>query len=332
VSSLWATFSVLDHVRPRSFVADVLLYDLLVIPVPDDEHEVQRWRDRGCEPDRQVALLAILEDLALPVPWSQERADRWAQRYLDAGSFDAAAVGAAVRDDIARDVAFDAGNIADARKTAAGTPAARRPSGLDDPGLMMTRVVLADELDERKDRALLAGIPSVDDVETVVAYGSYQDFRDDRGSVLEGTASERQAVFILGSSFFVPEDSRRSDEDLLREAVELAHTQEILQWRAAVQRWRRNSVLMGRSDAEALREMESLIEEYREAARKRNIGLSTRWGFAIAAAAAAAAAAFVPLVGVPAGAFALGSLLAPHEIPKRLDAAAMFYEARRRFS
>lgn len=30
----WATFAVNEHTRERAFVADVLLYDKLVIPVP----------------------------------------------------------------------------------------------------------------------------------------------------------------------------------------------------------------------------------------------------------------------------------------------------------
>ncbi len=44
--SLWGTFSVVDHLRRRPFVADVLLYDRLVVPVPDGDEEVKRWRDR----------------------------------------------------------------------------------------------------------------------------------------------------------------------------------------------------------------------------------------------------------------------------------------------
>jgi len=40
----WGTFSVADHRRRRAFVADVLLYDRVAIPVPDGADEVERWR------------------------------------------------------------------------------------------------------------------------------------------------------------------------------------------------------------------------------------------------------------------------------------------------
>jgi hypothetical protein len=37
VKRLWGCYSVADHCMPRPFVADLLLYDCLVIPVPSDD-------------------------------------------------------------------------------------------------------------------------------------------------------------------------------------------------------------------------------------------------------------------------------------------------------
>src|ERR1700722_3405801 len=59
----WGTFSVTDHLGPRAFVADVVLYDRLVIPVPDVE-ERKRWTDLGRRPDVLDRKLDILEELA----------------------------------------------------------------------------------------------------------------------------------------------------------------------------------------------------------------------------------------------------------------------------
>ncbi len=129
----------------------------------------------------------------------------------------------------------------------------------------------------------------MDEVEAVVAYGSYRDFEGDRGTLAQVAEPGRQPVFTFGWSFFVPSSSERTDDDLLREAVELAQTDEISAWRAAVQRWRRNSILKGESDAEALSLMEAMIAEYGQAARKRKIRVRLRWGFAVATAAAGAA-------------------------------------------
>ena len=47
---LWGTFSVRDHLRRRAFIADVLLYDRLVIPYPPDDEQRREWRSEGVGP------------------------------------------------------------------------------------------------------------------------------------------------------------------------------------------------------------------------------------------------------------------------------------------
>jgi hypothetical protein len=84
---LWATFSVEDHCRAGAFVAEVLLYDKLIIPVPPTvkdglepeiaAREWQRWSCEGWDPDRQRTILAILGNCALQVPWTAERRAEW---------------------------------------------------------------------------------------------------------------------------------------------------------------------------------------------------------------------------------------------------------------
>jgi hypothetical protein len=328
--SLWGTFSVADHRRKRPFVSDVLLYDRLVVPIPDGEDERDRWRGLHRDPDRQESLLRIMGDLAIGVPWSLKHHRQWAERYGGATA-QATDLEAAVRDDIAHAVEFDVSNVATARRNAppGGPQDAVNP---DDPGYLMTRMVLADEFGSRKDRAIVAGIPRVDEVETVVAYGSYKKFASERGALENEAASGGQPVFTFGWSFFVPATSERTDDDLLREAVDLAHSDEVVAWRAAVQRWRRDSFMKGESDAAALEDMNELIGEYGKAAQKRRIRVRARWGFAVASALAGAAAVVVPPVGAAAALFGVGSLLPSGDIPKRLEAAAMFHEARRHFS
>lgn len=63
----WGTYSVRDHSRSRAFVADVLLYDRLMIPYPPNEAEVERWKTSGWDPDRLKTCLQTLGDLAVPV-------------------------------------------------------------------------------------------------------------------------------------------------------------------------------------------------------------------------------------------------------------------------
>ncbi len=78
---VWGTFSVKDHCDPNSFIAEVLLYDRLVIPVPPDDIERKRWLKNGWKPDRLERLLTILGDRAYPVEWDGERQKKWKTRY-----------------------------------------------------------------------------------------------------------------------------------------------------------------------------------------------------------------------------------------------------------
>jgi hypothetical protein len=43
---LWGTFSVMDHAREGTFLAEVVMYDRLVIPVPPDPEHAKTPEDR----------------------------------------------------------------------------------------------------------------------------------------------------------------------------------------------------------------------------------------------------------------------------------------------
>ena len=78
---VWGTFAVNDHCIQRAFVADVMLYDRLVIPVPlqkrtkDDDALWAKWNV-----ERQHELIEILGDRARPVEWDQQRRESWKTR------------------------------------------------------------------------------------------------------------------------------------------------------------------------------------------------------------------------------------------------------------
>jgi len=78
---IWGTFSVKDHCDPNSFVAEVMLYDRLVIPVPPNDKERERWRNLGWEPEYLNKLLNILGDRAYTVDWDEDRQQEWKARY-----------------------------------------------------------------------------------------------------------------------------------------------------------------------------------------------------------------------------------------------------------
>src|SRR4051794_8477213 len=62
-------------------LANHMLYDRLLVPVPpdDDEQEWRRWDDLQWKPARQRLLLTELGDYVRRVPWTAQLRDRWTQ-------------------------------------------------------------------------------------------------------------------------------------------------------------------------------------------------------------------------------------------------------------
>jgi hypothetical protein len=75
---LWGTYSTRDHKAPKAFVADVMLYDRLVIPVPAED-DLEGWKDRDVE--RQKRLVHILGDRARPIVWDAYLRQVWQSKW-----------------------------------------------------------------------------------------------------------------------------------------------------------------------------------------------------------------------------------------------------------
>lgn len=351
--ALWGMFSVADHLRQRPFVADVLLYDRLVVPVPNDEEEIERWTKAERDPELQAELLDLLDDVVVRAPWNDQRRQIWAQRYGTAKTVDAD-LDASLRAGLAAAVEYDVTNVGVIRRNHSAPPPG--PENPDDPAQLVSRQVLYDEFKTKRDRALLRGIPTVDAIDAVVAYGAYDDFVSDHGELVteagvpgDGEAGDRgvghpsavpdsptsthqrMPVLLFQWPFLAPNNPDRSDRDLLKEALELAHDDRIGEWRAAVQRWRANSILEGASEADSLKDMERLLEAYEAAAKKRKIQVVRQWACVAGAAVTGVAAVPFPPAGAAAAAFGAAAAVPAPKIPKRLEAAALFHEARRRF-
>jgi len=75
---LWGTFSVIDHIDTAALVADVLLYDRLIIPCPPPTEEAYKeWCRRGWKPRTQARILRHIEGLYEPVFWDEGRRKRF---------------------------------------------------------------------------------------------------------------------------------------------------------------------------------------------------------------------------------------------------------------
>lgn len=91
---LWGTFAVDDHLRPRAFVAETVLFDRLVVPQPppDDEEQYREWAQALWHPERLKQTLAPLEDLAITVPWNKPLRAEWQTQYSSLKPSDRAAL------------------------------------------------------------------------------------------------------------------------------------------------------------------------------------------------------------------------------------------------
>jgi hypothetical protein len=87
-TELWGTFSTRDHRRTKPFVADVILYDKLVIPYPSNDSERQYWLNKKWNPARQKDCLDILGNLAVPIPWNDARRQLFQERQALASDLD----------------------------------------------------------------------------------------------------------------------------------------------------------------------------------------------------------------------------------------------------
>jgi hypothetical protein len=79
---LWGCYSVKDHLEHRAFVADLLLYDRLVVPVPSED-DISRWQEQW-RPARQKRLLDIAAPFVERVEWDADLRDEFTREYSPA--------------------------------------------------------------------------------------------------------------------------------------------------------------------------------------------------------------------------------------------------------
>lgn len=92
----WGSLSVADHKDVRALVANVLLYDRLVIPMyteSDDRDERAYWETKGWDPDGQLARRKQLGELAVECAWDKNRRQSYIDRYKAALQLNAEANG-----------------------------------------------------------------------------------------------------------------------------------------------------------------------------------------------------------------------------------------------
>ena len=309
MKELWGSLSVNDHVRRRALVAQVLLFDRLVIPVPPDgdTEQERRWAANGWKPERQRRMLDILGvaggggDLAVPIPWTRSKRERFGQ--------DRARLVSALR--------FDASNI-----------------GPDVDPYAMTRILLTREHDDRE-MEYQRRLPQVWVEKVVPAYGSFVAANRELGlHAVAGPAPPGSAAQVIGWELLVPEDSDWSDDHALEAAAALARTDDYRMEREVFRDWWKSNVGEGMPAQAAVRELVRRAERINQITRGRERRTRLLRGFAAMGATAGLAGAWLPPAAIAGGVIALVSLgadwvLKDEAMPAALGPAAMFTDARK---
>jgi len=273
---LWATYSVKDHQEPRGLAADILLFDRLVFPVPENAHfpensgppdssgavewtpnpdEWARWQGEKWDPDGQRRLLKLLEPVVRKLPWDESHHAQW-------------------------------------RVEAAQLAA----QGLPDYAFVATRTVLTRDLP-----AYVTGVAAVGP-----AYRTVEDI--ERELRIQDTAGRTRLpggalATVLGWEFLTPEDDRLSDEELLKETVEfVTGDDDFRRCRRDFLDWQQKFLKEGITDQEsierAVKEMRELLEAAKTAASRLTIRKVARYAFRVAPSAVGLTLA---LAGIPGG-------------------------------
>jgi hypothetical protein len=314
----WGTFSVNDHVRHRALVAQVLLFDRLVIPVPpkDDSIELERWITHGWQPERQRRMLEILgvgpsaDDLAVTVPWTERKRDEFkvlSQSRLSANSG-------------AERSKFVQGVVSDTQQ-------------LKPDSQMITRIMLTREYDAGEEEYVKT-LPRTWVQSVVPAYASYVAAEAELRMKIAESPGAAQSACVIGWDLFVPEDSDWSDEHALEAAAKLARSAEYRYERETFRDWWRGGVERGAPPEQAVAELAKRADRLNQIASDNNRRTNLLHGFAALGGAVALAGVWFP-PAVVAGAFmalvGIGADWVTHDqaAPEALAPAAMFADARR---
>ena len=238
---IWGTFSVKDHVRPGAFIAEVLMYDRLVLPVPPNrksgdaeqrkkaDKEWERWEKNDWQPERQTKLAKILGKQAYIVEWTGRWEEMWGKEFERRRG--------ELSGQVARELAYQVtGEL-----------------------LLKVRPRMAD--------AVVAVTPydSLEDMKADLQIGAGQP-ADDRHR--EGMAGNFLTA-IIGREFLVPDDADRDEFELLKEAVAAAKDTDYRNARAALNGWLKKFMdETGQTDALSIEAAVTDLHKHIEALRK----------------------------------------------------------------
>ncbi|RHW23345.1 hypothetical protein D0Z08_30095 [Nocardioides immobilis] len=214
----------------RSLAREILLYDRLVLPVPEDLDEADRWDGQGWDTNQLDYVAKHLGDLAHLVPWSQEMRSAWKDHMSLLAAAGVTSDGAAY-------------------------------------GATPTTMVgfIWDDVAAHQPRDALPPVPP----RIVAAYLSQEeaaaDFEPVAAPVKGSPPAGRRSGILLTQPIEVPRGE--DDEDVFLRAVRTAREPEFASARRALYDYEDRLVMEDRTDADIVRALGRLLDDYTAAAR-----------------------------------------------------------------
>ncbi len=316
---LWGTFSVMDHRRKGAFLAEIVLYDTLVIPVPPNPDRAEseddrafaskqwgRWEKNGWQPERLEQLVEIMRPVIEPIEWDRQHHEQWEREFAD----------------YTNTKASDAADLV-----------ARMMAG------WVTGQVLLRDLPAKAAGAV-----------AVAPFSSLSDLTDDLGITESQYLPERLRASkglpgnvvsaVVGREFLVPADPDWDEFELLKEAVDLVGSEDYRGARRAFHSEMLRFVRDQQTDYDSIKgaveAMDAQLHQLDQLARSRRRWRRVDRGFFFSQLAVDAAAAPInPLTLAHAG-VAIGAYTASQKLGNPADphnngpAGALLHDAQRR--
>lgn len=226
----WGVYSVRAHMDMRALAREILLYDRLILPVPEDLDEADRWDDQGWDTRQLDYVAKHLGDLVHLVPWSQQMRSEWKDRMS---------------------------LLAAAGVTSEGAAYGATP-------MTMVDFVWKDVRDHQPHDGLPPVPPRI-----VAAYLSQDEAEADFEPIAApGTGTPpagRRSGILLTQPTEVPEDE--DDEDVFLTAVQTARQPEFATARRALYDYEDRLIMEDRTDGDIAQALGRLLKDYTAAAR-----------------------------------------------------------------
>lgn len=298
---IWGTYSVRDHTLPGAFLADLMFYDRLVLPVPQPGEEAD-WERENWAPANQAGLIEELArfDRVKTVPWRlgtwEREKENFTKDLAERSSLDI---------EVARDVARDA--------------------------FLFTRTRLIEDL-PRHVRGVTA-VPTFADAGTLAGAIGLQ-----RGKAGElNMSAQSMAAAAMRLKFLAPKPDGRTRLENLVPVLEKTGEKDVRKARDAFWRWQRDffgdDVVTEQASLDAAaEEMADLIADLERALRWDRIRTAAQYLFlAGGATVGMLGGPLTPValagVALSVGQFAFDKVADTNEI-KRAPDAALFTSAK----